>query len=125
MSGFRMTAKYKSALILARRIGLPELDNEPLYQALADRDYFYNSQDEQWTVAPKEDADPPSKVIHLRVWADGEVVDDMATDIANMMEAGGFDLQEKSKLYPCRPPKNRDARVYLTFALPEKKHGSA
>lgn len=118
-----MTAKYRAALDTARRLGLPDLDNDALYQTLSDRDYFYDSKLVTWTLEPKEDADPPSKVIHLRVWTDGEVVDDFATDIANMMEGSGFYLQEKSKVYPFRPPKNRDARVYLTFAPPEKRHG--
>ena len=109
----KMTAKYTAALAAGRAEGLKETGEE-LYQALAKQTGF-------WECAPIEDADAPSQFVRLRVWADAEIVEDFAGDIAGALEALGFKLAEKSPAYPCRPPKQLEARVYLTLLPPSKR----
>ena len=118
----KRTKKWLAALRTTGITGTLKDDPDRLYQSLNEQGFYWNSDASKWeqNLLP---ADPASKVIRLRVWADLEVVEDFATDIANMMEVAGFELQETSKVYPCRPPKQLDGRAYLTFAPPEKRHG--
>ena len=117
----KLTAKYKAALDVAKVEGL-QAEGEALYQVLAKLQYFWDADDQVWVVANLEDADPASQVLRIRVWTDLEIVADLARDLEMAWHGLGFGLVEKSKVYPCRPPKQLDGRVYLTFALPDKSH---
>ncbi len=119
----KMTAKYTAALSAGRAEGLKQT-GEDLYKALAERNYSWNNRVGLWECLPMMDADPPTTLIHFRVWADAEIVADVADDTAQALKALGFILQEKSDPYPCRPPKQLEARVYLIFQPPAKKKGN-
>lgn len=125
----KLTAKYVAATHAAKEEGLQAIalpGVEALYAELAKRNYFWTPSEGRWIVAPLEDAEPPSKVLRIRVWADKEIVEDLADDIRDALKVDvNWDLIEKSPVYPCRPPKQLDGRVYLTFALPKKKQRQA
>jgi hypothetical protein len=119
----KLTTKYKAALEVAKVEGL-SASGEDLYKALADRLYFWNSDEQRWIVSNLEDAEPTSKVLRVRVWVDKKVVEDVSGDVVEAItQRLGMTLIEKSQVYICRPPKQLDGRVYLTFAFPEIKHG--
>lgn len=60
-------------------------------------------------------ADPPSNLIRVRLWADASHVEQLADTVTQMLETSGYRVLERSN-YPCRPPKQLEARVYLTIA---------
>lgn len=121
----KLTVKYRSALAVAQVEGLKET-GEALYEALAKRQYFWDSAEGEWRCADIADADPPTPLVRLRVWSDAELVEDAADDIVRVLvETYGYTLVEQSKAYPCRPPKQLEARVYLSFNPPAKKRKGA
>ncbi len=61
------------------------------------------------------EADPPTELIRLRVWADARFVEQVADECVFAVAAKGLRLVEKSDPYNCRPPKQLEARVYLSF----------
>lgn len=116
----RMTAKYKGALGVAKWHEIPtEGNQEDLYQRLQEAGWFWNSQAKAWEEYDIADADEPSPLVMVRVWADAEIVEDAADDITRRVKALKWQLVEKSRPYACRPPKQREARVYLKF-LPQR-----
>ena len=116
-----LTKKYRAALDISKKEHIPAMgDSVSLYKSLADEQYFWYADEGEWKRVSPAEADAASTVLRIRVWADKKIVEDLARDMANMLEAAGFDLQDKSELYVCRPPKQLDGRVYLTFALQEK-----
>jgi hypothetical protein len=116
----RMTAKYKGALATARKIGIEE--TSALYSDLADAGYQWEpvghgrtGLEGEWIHLADVPADPPSDLIRVRVWAKAEDVDLVAGFIAGNLIKLGYELVEKSDAYPCRPPKQLESRIYLTF----------
>lgn len=118
----KMTAKYSSALDIVRFKGLKIAQNgnqEELYQALQKVGFFWDSNIKRWEEHDIEQAEEPTKLLMVRVWADAEIVEDMADDLVRISKKW-FELVEKSPVYPCRPPKQREGRVYLKF-LPKQR----
>lgn len=115
----RMTAKYKGARDTAfyRNISI-DGDQETLYERLQAAGFFWNSDSKKWEEFDIADADEPTKLIMVRVWTDAEIVEEAADDIVAKTKKL-FELVERSKPYPCRPPKQREARIYLKF-LPRR-----
>ncbi|MEZ4622092.1 MAG: hypothetical protein R2867_42200 [Caldilineaceae bacterium] len=86
-----------------------------MYPHLESNGYQWNSESGEWENWQAMDADEPSELIRVRTWARAEVVEMIADGIVEAMLAAGVRLVERSKPYPCRPPKQLDSRVYLTF----------
>lgn len=116
----KMTAKYSRALAAARQANIePSNDQEALYARLQAAGYFWESQAKRWEHYAPEEADEPTPLIMIRVWADSEVTEEVADAvIAGAPKA--WRLVERSQPFGCRPPKQREARIYLKF-LPVKK----
>lgn len=111
----RMTAKYKGAVQAAQTEQVSTYDDqETLYSELQSLGYFWDSKAKTWEFSDIDDADEPTKLIMIRVWADAEIVDEAADDIIASNKKN-FELVDRSKIYPCRPPKQREGRVYLKF----------
>lgn len=114
----RMTAKYSGAINIAHNKRLPAKDTnnqEQLYDLLQKNGYFWNSNSKEWEYHDAAKADPPTPLVMVRVWADLEHVDGYAQQVAEECEANIGPLVEKSKVYPNRPPKQLEGRVYLKF----------
>lgn len=110
----KMTAKYSSARMTALKESLDVSGSqEDLYQRLQKAGLFWDSDKKAWWYAPEEKADPATPMIMIRVWADAEIVEEAADEIVKKLKL--FSLVEKSPVYPCRPPKQLEGRVYLKF----------
>jgi hypothetical protein len=121
----KMTRKFASALNVARRENIPDYiavgDNqETLYRMLQGKGYLWNSQNGVWEFVADEPADEPTKFVRLRVWSDSEIIAEVADDVTKALKRLKFKLQERSDAYRCRPPKQSESRIYLTFLPPEK-----
>ena len=114
----RMTTKYRAALKIAKAISIPNAleDQSALYQKLNEHNYFWNSKLKTWGKKP---ALAPTDLVRIRVWAAAEHVEQAADDAMNALSHHHYKLLERSSPYPCRPPKQLESRIYLTF-LPEK-----
>lgn len=112
----KMTAKYSAALAAARKLKLSTSGNqEAVYQRLMGAGYFWDSKTQVWQCLANEPSQPASPLLHIRVWASLETVQEQAKSIAGVMTTMGYELIEMSPAYVCRPPKQLEARVYLTF----------
>lgn len=113
----RMTAKYKSAIQKAHNQNLPAIETnnqEELYALLQQHGFFWNSDSKVWEEFDIQDADDATKLIMVRVWADAEIVEEAADEIVGKVKRQ-WEIVERSQPYQCRPPKQREARVYLKF----------
>lgn len=136
----KMTAKYAGALATQRhhngnlslpfdqRIVVPDRENqEALYQALQEAGYFWDSAAKSWDYHEPAQADDPTPLIMIRAWAAGEIVgeavDDLRAALAAHPRTKSWQLVERSLPYQCRPPKQRESRIYLKF-MPNSKEAS-
>ncbi len=112
----KMTAKYSGAVGIAhrKRIGISG-DQEELYALLAKAGFWWDSQLQTWSEVSNEAADEPSNLLRVRVWAKTKDVESQARLIVRTLTSGGYRLVEQSQPYICRPPKQLESRVYLTF----------
>lgn len=111
----KQTRKYKTATELADRLSISERDNqERLYRLLIEAGYFWDAQTQNWQ-SLAQDADPPTELIRVRVWAERSKVEGAAYQLQVAMEETGYVFLEKSDSYPCRPPKQLESRIYMTF----------
>ncbi len=119
----KQTAKYRAACVLGRELGLRRnLEAEVLYQALQEAGHVWDSRTQTWNESPA--ANPPSRLIRLRLWADQEVIEELADDVVRLLETIGLQCDERSQAYVCRPPRQLESRVYLTFSRQGAKPGS-
>lgn len=123
----KMTAKFSGALATARKIwGLSAKevqrfeDQEHLYQRIVKEGWMWDSDQKEWIELKNEPADEPTRLVMVRVWADLEVVQEAADEVERALKRKKFNLVEKSPVYPCRPPKQLEGRVYLKLMPPEK-----
>jgi hypothetical protein len=117
----KMTAKYSTALIEANRRGLPtDGDQEALYQRLQKAGLMWDSSNKEWLYLPDEPADPATPLVMIRVWADAEIVEEMADLIQGLLTKRNFTATKRAGVYLCRPPKQLEGRVYLEFMPPKK-----
>lgn len=115
----RMTKKYTRALGTAEMLDIStRCTAETLYTALGEHNHHWNSETGQWENYAAMDADPPSDLLRVRVWAAHEETPGIAAIIAAAMANNGFRLAEHSEPYPCRPPKQAESRIYLSFIFP-------
>lgn len=128
----RQTAKFKAAMAALRyhnedyslpfdqRIIVDRDDQEAVYTALQQHGYFWNSTAKIWEFSDPKEADPPTPLVMLRVWAGSDQVEDFANTLDTLVRNHFPDwkLIERSRPYQCRPPKQQESRVYLKY-LPE------
>jgi|SRR5690606_20592418 len=114
----KRTVKYCSALQIMP--GLKCLDDSRrVYEKMQQAGFMWDSQTEEWVDTSNLHADPPTDLLRVRVWADSRLVEQLADVVA--LELGKyFVLDERSVVYPCRPPKQSESRVYLTFRQKNK-----
>lgn len=111
----KRTRKYASASDLALSLDISIPDNqETLYRLLNESAYYWSSSLRKWEHLPQS-ADPPSDVIYVRVWADASRVDGVAYQLRVSLESEGYVFLDQSQPYPCRPPKQLEARIYMSF----------
>lgn len=115
----RMTAKYKGALAVAGKVlkytqPLPA-NQEELYDTLQHAGWFWDSDAGCWEYHDATEADPPTPLVHIRVWAGLDSVKSAADVVIKTVTAKKLKLVERSKIYPCRPPKQLEGRIYLKF----------
>lgn len=121
----KKTAKYVSACTTAtQKAGLMASDirkmsnQDELYATLNKAGFHWDSGSKEWQFHAPEAADDPTPLVMIRVWADAEIVEEAADEVIEHLKR--FRLVERSRPYPCRPPKQFESRVYLKF-LPEAK----
>jgi hypothetical protein len=108
------TRKYVIAVETAKGLNLliPETA-EALYTALNHRNFFWDREENRWV--PGSEPDEPTDRIRIRVWAESSKVSEVANNLIRRMTQAGYVLTEKSEPYLCRPPKQAESRIYLTF----------
>jgi len=112
----KMTAKYKTAMHTARKMGVePSADQETLYRRLNDNGFWWDSKQKEWVEFASEPANAPTPLIMVRVWAEAGERVEKAVNIIKGAFSNGFVLIQESDPYPCRPPKQKESRVYLQF----------
>lgn len=125
----KMTAKYSTALVVARREKMganvnAASEQEGLYSRLQEIGYYWNSDRKEWEHHAIDDADDPTPLIMIRVWANAEIVEDVAEDVIRRVPKNWGKPIKKNGPYVCRPPKQREARMYLEF-MPTKEKSHA
>lgn len=111
----KQTRKYRTACELADQLNISDRENqERLYRLLNEANYYWNSGTQEWQHL-NQDAKPPTELIHIRVIAESSKAEGVAYQVRVAMEEQGYHFMESSQPYPCRPPKQLESRVYLTF----------
>lgn len=121
-----MTRKFVAAIAAARAHGwspLPSARAVAVYERLRELGLMWDSDAGVWVRLADEPANEPSALVRVRVWADGEIINEVADDVVGAMARRGWRLVERSMPYACRPPKQLEARVYLTLEPPARVKG--
>jgi hypothetical protein len=118
----KRTKKFVAAQMAATNNGLGfrliQEHQDDLYRALEAVGYQWNPDAGLWIKLLDQPAEPPSDLIRIRIWAEARYVEGLADVIANALKpAIDAELIERSAPYPCRPPKQKESRVYLTLRL--------
>lgn len=116
----RMTAKYSRALDTYNNMPkeLNDLTHqETLYEYLESQGWYWDSGRKIWEYYEADEAEEPTPLIKIRVWADGEVIEEAVEDIMTALKKAKlpWTLTERSRVYGCRPPKQKEGRVYLNY----------
>lgn len=113
----KQTKKYVAGMRIAQTLGIEgNEDQETLYSVLNSYGYFWESDQGEWQ-RTTEPPDPVTQVLRIRVWADAAKVEAMADQVVAALVASGNEILDISKPYPCRPPKQLESRIYLTFRM--------
>ena len=111
----KRTIKYVRALALADYLEITDIGNqERLYRLLSEQGYFWDAATQNWEQI-NEPADPPTQLVRVRIWTNLTKVKAAAHQVKTVLEQSGYELIEQSEPYPCRPPKQLESRIYLTF----------
>ena len=111
----KQTRKYKTACELSEKLNILERDNqETLYRLLNEAGYYWDAGTQTWQHL-NQDADPPTELIRVRVWAEESRVRGAAYQMRIALESQGYQFLEQSEPYQCRPPKQLESRIYMTF----------
>lgn len=111
------TQKYRLALQISN---IKHDHQDILYEELNKLGYCWNSKIKQW-VKHEGESNPPLEGLRIRLWSDQKDMDEYSTIIKEICQAHGLKLLESSKPYPCRPPQEKETRVYLYFIKENKK----
>ncbi|MGL4375985.1 MAG: hypothetical protein ACRCT1_06070 [Microcoleaceae cyanobacterium] len=114
----KQTEKFVKAVAIAGT-RFRNTSHEALYQLMSEAQYYWDSRSRTWVHTPSESNDPPTTLHRVRVWAAKGEVESLATAIIQSLTAQGYRLDERSAVYPCRPPKGNEARIYLSFIPPQ------
>ena len=111
----KLTQKYKAALKLPT---LPSKsygdDYKAFYQDLNELGWYWDASRQKWEYIDRP-ADIPTNLVRIRVWTNAAKIEKAASTARENMEKAGYTCLEQSMPYPCRPPKQMESRVYLTF----------
>lgn len=113
----KQTRKYATACELADQLNIDSRDRsnqERLYRLLNEQGYYWDAGSQRWQQL-NQDADPPTDLIKVRVWAEDSKVRGAAYQMRVALKDQGYVFLEQSEPYPCRPPKQLESRIYLTF----------
>lgn len=111
----KQTRKYKTACELADQLNISDRTNqERLYHLLNEQNYYWDSGTQAWQLL-QQDAKPPTELIHVRVLAEASRVEGAAYQVRLGLEEQGYIFLEESEPYTCRPPKQLESRIYLSF----------
>ena len=113
----RQTEKFLKAVAIAGN-RFRNSAHEVLYQMMTESNHYWDSRSKEWIYTPSDRNDPPTQLHRVRVWAAREEVEALASAIIEGLIAQGYSLADRSTLYPCRPPKGSEARIYLSFNPP-------
>ncbi len=119
----KLTRKCATACNIAVEQGINYalLTQDQIYAELQKRGYFWDPKSSRWDHYSAEAASAPTDLIRMRVWAAAGEVEKIADlVVVQMNDFGRLKLVEQSEPYPCRPPKQLESRVYLTFQRREK-----
>lgn len=110
----RQTQKLRYAVSLYQQLKLNRKysSQEELYTLMNEHNYHWDSQQKKWLHGGTPD--PASTFVKIRVMTDRANVTTIVSEIKTAM-SDKFICLETSDIYPCRPPKQNDARIYLTF----------
>lgn len=114
----KMTRKFSEAMYIISMMGKPQPYSEPgevAYKMLADAGYQWDGKKQEWIGLASVPGNPASPIIRIRVWAEAYKVEGVAGQVCSAMTGKGYTLLEQSQAYPCRPPKQAESRIYLSF----------
>ena len=120
----KMTKKFSEAMHTLVLMGKPQPYNEPgevAYKILIDAGYQWDGKKQKWIKLASVPGDPASPIIRIRVWAEAYKVEGVASQVCAAMTGKGYRLLEQSIAYPCRPPKQAESRIYLSFIHPNEE----
>lgn len=112
----KQTKKYAGACQIAT---LPHTSQEQLYQELNRLGFFWNQKAQIWERNDRL-AEPPSGILKIRVTTASNKIEQLADIAIEAMQQYGLNLLERSQPYICRPPKQAESRIYLSFIDDEK-----
>jgi len=115
----RQTQKFIKAIAIVGN-HFSNSSHESLYQLMNEQQYFWDSHLKEWILLPAELNDPATRLHRVRVWATTNQVETLARAIIENLTAQGYELEERSTIYPCRPPKGNESRIYLSFHPPSE-----
>jgi hypothetical protein len=107
----KKTQKYSKACQL---LTFSHDSQEQLYAELNRLGWYWQPVKKEWERddTPAKEA---TKLIKVRVWADATKVENAVDLFTENVETMGLKLLERSNPYPCRPPNQKESRIYLTF----------
>ncbi|MBG1267766.1 hypothetical protein [Nostoc sp. WHI] len=107
----KRTKKYSEACEI---LTFPHRTQDEIYSELNRLGWFWDSKKREW-LRDDTPAKEATQLIRIRVWAATDKVDQAADLFIETAVDNGLRLIEKSSPYVCRPPNQKDSRVYLTF----------
>lgn len=115
----KMTKKYTRALLVAQvaKVSIGGGGQEALYRRLNEVGLWWDSKAEEWVNFATAPANEPTPKLMIRVWAEASRVQTDADEIVKGLR-GKFRLIGRNGPFPCRPPQQKEHRVYLEF-LPD------
>jgi hypothetical protein len=107
----KKTQKYSQACAI---LTYPHSTQEQLYSELNRLGWYWIADQKKWERDERE-ANPTTNLIKIRVWAASDKVNNVAQHFVEAATDMGLRLVDQSQSYPCRPPNQNEARIYLTF----------
>ena len=114
MNRFRQTKKWIGACEISQELNISIENQERTYRELNENNYYWKSDYQKW-ILDETNPDPATQLIKIRVGAEHSKVEGVAYQLRIGLEEQGYIFIEKSEPYKCRPPKQLESRIYLTF----------
>ena len=103
--------KKTNKLIKALEI-LPLCDHTKIYQELNTKGYVWDTKKKRWYKVKQTPI--TSHLVNIRISANHENIDAIVDDLLERLPSD-WRLDSRSNPYPCRPPNQKESRVYLSF----------